>query len=118
MDFDTFTIALLVLRPDAPQLDEDASAALQDAHMAHIAELHEAGHLLAAGPLLGGEDEAFRGLSILKVGPDEALRLKEADPAVRAGRFSVKLLPWMVPSGAMAFAPARFPHSMAEAQGR
>jgi uncharacterized protein YciI len=116
MDFDSFTIALLILRPDAPQLDELASAALQDAHMAHLAELHEAGHLLAAGPLLD-PGEPFRGLSILNVDVDRARQLKEADPAVQAGRFSVTLLPWMVPAGAMAFSPAHFPRSMAEAQG-
>ena len=51
MEFDRYTIALLILRPDAPDLDEEAAAALQDAHMAHLADLHEAGHLLAAGPL-------------------------------------------------------------------
>ena len=115
MQFDRFTIALLILRPDAPQLGEAAADALQDAHLAHLAELHEQGHLLAAGPLLG--DDVYRGLSILKVGPEEALRLKEADPAVRAGRYSVKVLPWMVPGGAMTFAPTRFPHSVAEARG-
>ena len=116
MDFDSFTIALLILRPDAPQLDEEASAALQDAHMAHLAQLHEAGHLLAAGPLLD-PDDSFRGLAILNVDVDRARDLTEADPAVQAGRFSVKLLPWMVPAGSMAFSPARFPRSMAEAQG-
>ena len=64
LEFDRYTIALLILRPDAPQLDEEAAAALQDAHLAHLADLHEAGHLLAAGPL---SDEKFRGLSILNV---------------------------------------------------
>ena len=38
MRFDHVTIALLVLRPDAPQLDEAAAAALQDAH-AHPPEV-------------------------------------------------------------------------------
>jgi uncharacterized protein len=116
MDFDSFTIALLILRPDAPQLDEQASAALQDAHMTHLAELHEAGHLLAAGPLLDPE-KPFRGLAILNVDVARARELTQADPAVQAGRFSVELLPWMVPSKAMAFSPAHFPRSMAEAQG-
>ena len=114
MQFDSFTIALLLLRPDAPKLDEEAAAELQDAHMAYLAELHEAGHLLAAGPL---SDEKFRGLSILNVGPERALELKERDPAVQAGRFSVKVIPWMVPGGAISFAPTRFPRSVAEAQG-
>lgn len=112
IQFDRFTIALLILRPDAPQLDEEAAAALQDAHMAHLAKLHEAGYLLAAGPLF---DDEFRGLSILNVGPEEARALVEQDPAVRAGRFSVKVIPWMIPGGAMAFSPTRFPRSMAEA---
>ncbi len=116
MQFDQLTIALLVLRPDAPQLDDAAAAALQDAHMAYLADLHEAGYLVAAGPLLGPPDREFRGLSILKVDPESARALKEQDPAVRAGRFSVKILPWIVPTGAMMFARTRFPRSMAETE--
>jgi uncharacterized protein YciI len=112
MEFDHLTVALLVLRPDAPELDEEASAALQDAHMAHLADLHEAGHLLAAGPL---SDEKFRGLSLLRVDVEQARALKESDPAVQAGRFSVKVIPWMVPAGAMSFTSTRFPRSIAEA---
>jgi len=114
MEFDHFTVALLVLRDDAPELDEEAATALQDAHLAHLAELHEAGHLLAAGPL---SDERLRGLSILSVDPERARELKDADPAVRAGRFSVQLIPWMVPAGALAYSRTRFPHSVAEATG-
>jgi uncharacterized protein YciI len=117
MEFDRFSIALLVLRPDRPHLDEEAEAALQDAHMAHLADLHEGGYLLAAGPLLGGPDEPFRGLTILSVDPEKARVLKEQDPAVRAGRFSVKVLPWLVPRGAMYFSRTRFPRSIAEAKG-
>jgi uncharacterized protein YciI len=114
VEFDQFTIALLVLRPDAPQLDDAAAAALQDAHLSHLADLHEAGHLLAAGPL---SDEKFRGLSILNVDPERARELKEQDPAVRAGRFSVKVIPWIVPAGAVSFSPTRFPRSVAEVTG-
>ena len=115
MEFDRFSIALLVLRPDRKPLDHEAEAALQDAHMAHLADLHEAGYLLAAGPLLGGSEEPFRGLTIMNVEPEKARLLKEHDPAVRAGRFSVKVLPWMVPRGAIHFSRTRFPRSIAEA---
>lgn len=115
MHLDRFTVALLILRPDAPYLDDEAASALQDAHMAHLADLHEAGYLLAAGPLVG--DDTFRGLSILNVGPEEARKLKEQDPAVRAGRFSVKVLPWMVPGGAITFSSTRFPRSVADLEG-
>jgi len=113
MEFDRFSAALLVLRDDAPDLDPAAAAALQDAHMAHLADLHEAGHLLAAGPLM---DDRFRGLSILNVEPDEARRLKEQDPAVEAGRFTVLVMPWMVPAGAMTFTRTHFPRSIAEVE--
>lgn len=44
MEFDRFTVVFLTLRPDAPVLDDEASAALQDAHLAHLADLHDAGH--------------------------------------------------------------------------
>jgi uncharacterized protein YciI len=112
LDFDHYTIALLILRPDAPELDDEAASALQDAHLSHLADLHDAGHLLAAGPL---DDEKFRGLSILNVAPGRARELKEQDPAVRRGRFSVKVIPWMVPGGAMSFSRTRLPRSTAEA---
>ncbi len=115
MRFDQFTIALLIVREDAPQLDETAAAALQDAHLAHLADLHGSGHLLAAGPLVGEADGKYRGLSILKVDPERARALTETDPAVRAGRYSVVVAPWMVPGGAIGFGPAHFPRSLAEA---
>lgn len=114
MKFDEYTISLLMLRPDAPELDERAAAELQNQHMAHLADLHEAGHLLAAGPLL---DEKLRGLSILNLDLEQALELKTDDPGVRAGRHTVKVVRWMVPNGAMTFGPARFPRSIEEARG-
>jgi uncharacterized protein len=114
MRFDRFTIALLVLRDDAPALDEQSANELQEAHMSHLADLHEAGHLLAAGPL---GDDRFRGLSVLAVEPDRARELREQDPAVRAGRFAVETMPWLVPAGAVAFSPTRFPRTLAEARG-
>lgn len=117
MDFDRLTVALLVLRDDAPVLDAEEADALQDAHMAYLAQLHADGYLVAAGPLLGGAEEPLRGLSLLCVDPERARELKEADPAVRAGRYRVTILPWMVPTGAISFAPARFPRSMAEVSG-
>jgi uncharacterized protein YciI len=114
VDFDRYTIALLIRRPDRPQLDEHEAARLQDAHLSHLADLHQAGFLLAAGPL---SDESYRGLSILNVEPERAVELKERDPAVQAGLFSVKAISWMVPGGLVAFSPGRLPRSVAEATG-
>ena len=114
MDFDRYTIVLLTLRPDAPEMTEDEANALQDAHMSHLAELHDAGYVLAAGPL---DDPKYRGLSILNVDPERALELKETDPAVQAGRLELKAIPWMVPGGAISFSSTRFPRSIADAAG-
>ena len=106
-----FTAVLLILRDDAPKLDERAAAELQDAHLSHLADLHEAGYLLAAGPLL---DPTFRGLSLFRVEPDRARELAERDPAVRAGRFRLQIIPWMVPAGAMTFARTHLPRAASE----
>jgi uncharacterized protein YciI len=111
MEFDEFTIALLVSGP-TPNSD-----ALQDAHLAHLASLHDAGALLAGGPLRDPAGE-LRGLSILNVGVDEARRLKEDDEAVRAGVFTVRVMPWQLPAGAMSFSRTFFPRSMRDVTGR
>jgi hypothetical protein len=110
MEFDRFTVSLLVSGPN-PNTDE-----LQDAHLAHLASLHESGALLAAGPLRDPEGE-LRGLSVLAVDLDEARRLKEEDEAVRAGVFSVRVMEWQVPAGAMAFSATFFPRSMKDVLG-
>jgi len=110
MEFDELTVALLVSGP-APMSDD-----LQDAHLAHLASLHEAGTLLAAGPLTDPTGE-LRGLSILNVPVNEARRLKENDEAVRAGVFSVRVMPWSIPAGAMSFSPTFFPRSRRDVDG-
>jgi uncharacterized protein len=114
MEFDRFTIGLLLLRPDAPKLGQKEENALQDAHMAYTAKLHDEGHLLAAGPILGVSDRELRGLSIYKGSPDEVKRLADQDPAVLAGRYTHQFFPWVVPRGAMSFSHTRLPRSMAE----
>jgi uncharacterized protein len=111
MEFDRLTITLLVLRQDAPAMTEAEADRLQDAHMSHLADLHEAGQLLAAGPLM---DDHYRGHSILNVPPEMAKELAERDPAVQAGKYDVHVMPWMVPAGAVTFSPTHFPRSMAE----
>lgn len=114
MQFDQYTVVALMRPSTAPQLDEAAAGAIQDVHLAHLADLHDAGYLLAAGPILG--DESFRGLCIFKVGPQNVRELMEQDPAVLAGLLSITILPWMVPSGAMSFSSTRFPRSMADVE--
>lgn len=112
LKFDQFTIALLIRPKNAPKLTEAEEDALQDAHLAHLAKLHDEGILLAAGPLLG--DSELRGLSIFKGTPEEISSLEDDDPAIRAGRLAHRFLPWMVPAGAVQFSHTRLPRSMTD----
>jgi uncharacterized protein YciI len=111
MEFDSFTVVLLVKRSDAPSLSDEAADALQDAHLAFLADLHDAGALMAAGPVRDPGSE-IRGVSIMNVGADEALRLKSEDPAVRAGVYRLVVLPWVTPTGALQFARTHMPRSI------
>jgi uncharacterized protein YciI len=117
MKFDHYTVTILMLRPDAPQMSEETLGQLQDEHLAHLSQLHDEGVLLIAGPLLGAEDRQFRGLSIWRAEPERVQQLiaEHPDPAVAAGRFSQAVVPWMVPSGAMDFSHTHLPRSRAEA---
>ena len=104
---DAFTIVFLVTREDAPAYDEE----IQNAHLSHLADLHEAGHLLAAGPL---RDPELRGLAIFGCGAEEALALLEDDPAVRAGWFYLRAIPWFAPAGAVRYTRTEFPRAVAD----
>ena len=118
MQFDHYTITLLMLRPDGPVMNDAAADALQSQHLAHLAELHDQEQLLAAGPLLGPPDREFRGLSIWKPEPEEVLHLitENPDPSVVAGRLNQLVIPWMVPAGALAFKHTFFPRSVDDAR--
>jgi uncharacterized protein len=118
MSFDPVTVGLLVQPDDAPSLSEAEDAALQDAHLAHLADLHDRGALVAAGPLTDQDDETLRGVALLTVGIDEARALFDDDPKVRAGVLALRFATWLVPSGALAFGESEFPRSTAEAVAR
>ncbi len=104
--FDSFIVALLILRSDAPKLSEEDENRLQDAHMAHLAKLHEERHLVAAGPILGSPDRELRGLSLFRGSPDEVKLLADQDPGVLEGRYRHEFFPWIVPGGAVSFSRA------------
>jgi uncharacterized protein YciI len=111
MELEEFTAVLLVLADEPPALTAAEASALQDAHLGHLAQLHDDGLLLAAGPL---DDPRLRGLCVFR-GPAADVRpLVEADPAVRAGRLRAEVLTWWVPSGALALSTVPFPRTVAE----
>jgi uncharacterized protein len=111
---DSFTVVFLLNGPGGPPQTEAERAATQDAHLSHLADLHEEGVLIAAGPLPDA-DWGTRGIAVLACDPERAAALFADDPAVLAGWFVVKTVPWLAPRGAVALTDAPFPRSAAEA---
>jgi len=101
--FDVRTVVYLRRGDHPPELDEDASTALHHAHLAHLAGLIDRGIIAANGPLRDQSDETIRGMSVWTVGPEEARRLAESDPAVQAGRFRVDVARGCVSAGRITF---------------
>jgi uncharacterized protein YciI len=81
------------------QLDE-----IQRQHLGHLVAMAKAGKLVVAGPLGDQPDPKWRGLALYRVGSlEEARRLAEDDPAVKAGRLEVVVMTWYTEKGALAF---------------
>ncbi len=66
---------------------------LQTAHMENIERMAKEGKLVLAGPFL--DDGAIRGIYIFNVETvEEAEKLTETDPAIKAGRLIIELHTW------------------------
>jgi len=71
-------------------------------HMANIGRLADEVKLAIAGPF-GKNDKGFRGLFIFNVATvEEAQKLTESDPAVKAGIFVADMIPWYGSAALMA----------------
>jgi len=103
VELERTTFVLLRRPPDAPAFSDDELAALQAAHLAHLAAMKEAGHMLVAGPFADQPDESWRGICLYRTGLDETRALAESDPMVRAGRLAVDVFTWVTQRGALRF---------------
>jgi uncharacterized protein YciI len=91
--FDEYQLVLLERAPNAPVLDDEQSEALQRRHLGHFEKMRAAGLMTVAGPI--DSDGAIAGICLYRAGTiDRARRLAEDDPAVRAGRFVVRVMTW------------------------
>lgn len=81
----------------------EASAKLQEAHLANIRKLAEDGRLLIAGPFAYDPkeaDQSLRGIFIFDTETQaEAEELAKSDPAVKAGTLAIRIVPWYGPYG-------------------
>src|SRR5688572_96763 len=112
-DLTTFYLVLLK-RPPTPAaaVSAEQGAQIQKAHIAHLEKLGNDGFGMAAGPF--ADDGEIRGINILKANSAEHAReLQGADPAVKAGRLTIEVIPFMTRAGAfgkpaMPFQPEHF----------
>jgi uncharacterized protein YciI len=102
-EFDVYTMVLLRRPADAPEMSDDALAALQARHLAYRADLRRQGVLVVNGPLDEQSDVSLRGLSVFACDLDEARRLSDADPSVQAGRLAYDVFEWWVAAGSLSF---------------
>ena len=87
-----YVIAFLKSGPNRNQ-DAAEAQALQKAHMDNIHRLANEGKLVLAGPFM--DKGELRGIYIFDVTTiEEAQKLTETDPAIKAGRLVMELHPW------------------------
>src|SRR5579862_3433386 len=86
---------VMVFLKEGPNRLKDSAAReqLQMAHLKNILRLANEGKLIVAGPFLDKQD--IKGIFIFNVSTiDEAKKLTETDPAVKAGTLIMELHPW------------------------
>ena len=108
-EFDVYSVVILRRADDAPEMTEEALGRLQAEHLAYRAGLARRGVLVANGPFLEQDDDAYRGMSIFDCDGVEAARLSQQDPSVLAGRLTYEVMQWWVAAGTFGF-PHREAH--------
>jgi uncharacterized protein YciI len=107
MEFEQFQVVFLRAAQDPPKIPREEAMEIQKQHLAHLTKMGESGHMVIAGPFGDQDDKSFRGMCVYRVGSiDEARKLAEDDPAVKAGRLRVEVMTWYVQKGYMAFPKA------------
>lgn len=95
----TYYMVLLRRGPAWTATATPESTAVSKGHQENIQKLTAAGKMVVAGPFLDQTGaQALAGLFILRVASlDEAKATVSTDPAVKAGRFTYEIIPWMGP---------------------
>ena len=78
--------------------NEEESAELQKAHLAHLSKMYTLGYADISGPF--GDDGDIRGITIYNVPTQKmADSLANSDPMVKAGRLEIEMHPWWAAKG-------------------
>ncbi len=98
---------VMLLRGEKQDFSEEESAKLQKQHLEHLQALWESRQATVVGPLEPAEGQELRGIVILDVGSvEEARRISERDPWVRAGGLRLEIHPWWAGDRIMQKGPA------------
>jgi hypothetical protein len=93
-----YVVGLVRRAPTPPHRTEEEAQALQEAHLAHLRRLREAGELITVGPV--EEDGELRGILVFRT--DQVPRARELmaiDPLVGGGYLILDLYTWLSPAG-------------------
>lgn len=94
----TYYLVFLKKGPNRSQ-DSVTVKKLQEGHMAHLTKMAESGKMDIAGPVMADMD--LRGICIYNVPTkEEAEKLVNEDPMVKAGRLVAEVIPWYSAKGA------------------
>jgi uncharacterized protein YciI len=91
----SYVLVILKTGPaDSRITEKNLRDSLFKGHFSNMKALADAGKLVVAGPI-GKNDKTYRGIFIFNVPTvEEAMKLAETDPAIKAGIFDVDLFPW------------------------
>lgn len=85
----------MVFLKKGPNRDQDSTTVskLQEQHIAHLTKMADAGKMDLAGPFM--DNGEIRGICVYNVATkEEAEKLANEDPMVKAGRLIVEIHPW------------------------
>lgn len=104
-DYGMKKYVMAFLKEGSTQLkDSAANMQLQMAHLKNIGRLAAEGKLVVAGPFL--DNQPLRGIFIFNVETvDEAQKLTETDPAIKAGTLVMELHPFYCSAALMQVVP-------------
>jgi uncharacterized protein len=102
MELHSYELVFLRRPPDRPDFDEQTTERIQAEHLAFHQALRDSGQVVTNGPILDHPDPSLRGLTFYRTGsPEEARRLAEQDPWVKAGGLVIDVVTWWCPAGTM-----------------
>jgi len=94
----TYHLVMLKKGPSAATAGMPDGKKILQGHVAYMYKLGAEGIAMAAGPLLDGGE--IQGLIIMKAPtPEKAKEIESADPAVKAGIFTMEIAPFLSPEG-------------------